>query len=435
MRYRVVCACALVCLMFLSSCKDEGTSPSEIKDGNVLLMLNIQPVATRSSLTNPVQEMIESLRIIILDADEMIIEENYLVEFNDKGPQLVSNFNYFFTWETHHGTKRLYLIANEGYVGEIEYEAMSGVTLPAGLGNSLTALLGSFQPDSEFGAQDFVNVMDAIYFTPSYEANDNGEIFLPYVSMYEEKTTTSVTTPNNNNEAIEWTTYMVPVATNFIIQFLNYRPNPVYISNITVNPIDTRNFLFARVGEDNLTMDLNYSDGTVETGLYWVDWLAKVAKLSQMNSSYPSNSNFNSVTGWISDYTLPVVTVQETVTFVEQQVEIPAGVLETETAAKVTFGPFYLPESLNELTLIQSDGNGGTETIVEQAYYLSFGLEDSVPDQVVPVFKDVRIGELKSLFRDTNVVITVVMTQGEIEIYATIQDWNPKTANGWVVKQ
>lgn len=431
----------MLMMTMLTSCKGSDLeNPSE--GGNTYIMFNITPVFTRTSNAGLTTEKIKSLRIIIIDTDDPIIECNHYVDFADSDASQalpVQNFQYYYTWATAPGNKKVYLIANEGSVTGVEFQPLSGVSLPANLPATLSGILNDsrFKPDLETGAEDLINIMESLYFSPNYVANADNEIFIPYVSVYDREI---VNNPATKNEVINWTTYMVPVATKFTFQFNNFRSMPVYVDNVKVSSINNSNFLFARVGTDDYTKDLKNLDGTtIEEKLYWVDWLAAVSRLSGGYSGYYPNLGFNETLGWISDYELPASSEASPFMFVSSEngepFEIDEIGTDNITPGTTTFGPFYVAESCNMKSYTVKDDNDNDVVVTQQVYEISFDISEDKPDSKVPSFKDVQINNLRALFRNTNIVIVVNFNEGDVEVFGMIADWTEKFANGWVVKE
>lgn len=428
----------LFCIISATSCSgnqdENGVMDMDHKEGDIILHLNIFPLATRSYIDTPVTEMIQSLRVIIVDATHSLIEENYYVSLNgdeaNRVPKPVSNFQYYYTFTTSLGKKQLYLVANEETVEDIQYKQMDGVTLPQDLPSTLSGLLNSYESGMEIDLDDLSNVMNAIYFTPNYSPDynqPNNPIFLPYISTYEETIEEQVLKPGVVNDQIEWTTYLVPVATKFTFTFNNYRPSGVNVGGISMNYYHPDTYLFAHVG--SIDLEKNF-DGE---SLYWVDWLAKVAKAS---ADYPGkNESFNDNYGWISNYDIPnsnnyqeIIFLPGTSAFTVPGVGQPEDPDEEIIPETVSVGPFYLTESKNTLN---PNTNQSSE---DQLYFLTIPLEDMDEDSMAPDFEKVAIGNLHSLFRNTSVLIRLNMRVGKVEIYAEINDWDRQAVNGWVEK-
>lgn len=409
------------------SCVNDNYPDSDGGNDNkdkIFLVLNVSPVSTRSSGAS-VTEKIQSLRIIILDTDRDSLEVNHYVDLNDENsePLPVDYFTYNYTWPTEKGNKKIYLVANEESVNDLKFQPLPGVTLPQGQpAANLTGLLDTFKA-GKGKTGDFINTMDAIYFQPVYQGNEDNEIFLPYVSVYD-----IVAKEGIGNETI-CTTYLVPVATKFTFQFINSRTAPVNIDEITVSSAADLNFLFARVGTSDMYKDL-ITETSVQRQLYWVDWLAQISALSNQYSDYYPNINFNEEFGWISNFSLPTSHTINPMTFVNNSdAPIPIPAAGVEDPGELILGPFYVPESINTYTYTDRNNNQVTDT----GYFLTLRLSDNSVQQP-PVFEDVMIDNLHSLFRNTSVIIIVKMSHGNVDIYAEISDWGRNYASGWVTE-
>lgn len=432
--------------IILPSCSaDKASEPKAEHDGEIFLILNVLPLSSRSATSDLITEKISSLRIVVIDMDNGLIENNHYVPFNGNGnsePVPVSNFEYYYTLSTKAGQKRLYLIANESYVGQISYQPAAGVTLPEDLPSSLTEVLDSekFMPGLDSGAQEFIDILDAIYFNPNYNSDTDNDIFIPYISSYDENTSVSSNSTAGDKGVINWTTYIVPVSTKFTFRFRNYRPFPVYVENISLSKINDLNFLIARVGPQDFKKSYSDTEGNTFTDVYWVDWLARISQLSQNFDSYYPNMGFNELYGWISDYSLPNYSTPDEKTFFSLEpgngIEIPKVGVDEITPGEVVFGPYYLAESRNMVTFTEKNEDNQDVTVTRQQYNISVTLnQDNQPNSQIPDFTNVNIENLQALFRNTNVVININMYQGDVEVYAEIKEWSEKFANGWVVKQ
>ena len=434
----------------LASCADNkfgGDVDGGGLDGldRMLLVLHITPVDTEPVMTNAeVREMIGSLRIILLS--DGIIECNKLVEFNGPGPFAASQFKYDFTWKTFAGKKSFYIIANEGSVTDgLQFRLPDGDEgfLPD-VPESLTELLDSYEAvgkeglgnaAAESSCAELERVLKSICFEPDYTAK-NGDLYLPYVSYYSADDVEALNIRKGDflGEEAPYTLYLVPVATKFTFNFTNYRPNDVEINNITVSSANGASFLMARVGKDDYTKLYGTSDDK-NTWLpyYWIDWLARVSEASHQNEDFDNNQNFNTKYGWISNYDIPAGDTPAPHVFIDagtsRKVDKAvktgaAGEEEDGTPGTLTLNSYYLPESRNI----------DTET-GRQAYYITLGLHDvTQKDEDDPKFENQPIQNLNALFRNTRVIINVVMRQGNVRVYAEIAKWSEKSANGWVVE-
>lgn len=388
----------------LASCIYDYPDP-EVNDGKesvgdkTVLMLNISTVNVGPVSGAPV-EKIRSVRVIIVNSGSneqaAIIECNRIIDLPEMS---AAGLRYSFYWPSVSGPKQIFVIANESSVD-----------------SDLSTKLGSFVENSD--ATALLSFIDEYSFNPVYEP-EGGAIYLPYT--YHNTNITAEKGVVNDVAA-----YLVPVATKFIFYFNNSRPNDVNVDGITMEYANKANYLFAKVGNSDISRNF---DGTY---YYWVEWLAKVSEASWGNTDFTPNESFNRDYGWISDYEMPDDEDAEVFVFADKGdvINVKAGT-ETIEDGKPTVtpftrvaGPFYVPESKN------LKAPGDETPLSEQMFYLTLGLEDTAPGSVAPEFVSVPIPNLGALFRDTYVIITVNMSRGDIEVFAEIADWNIKTAFG-----
>ncbi|MCH5221704.1 MAG: hypothetical protein J1F05_05165 [Muribaculaceae bacterium] len=410
----------LLSMTGLVSCAGDD-APDNLSDGKRLFVIHLDVVsATRSDAT---AEMIDNLRIVMIDDDADTIEVNQLVTFDIPGGIPATNFPFDFTCYTNSGYKKFYLLANEDRIPSIMYSD-GNTSLPA----NLTGLLESFQSGDRNIAK-LEDALNSVCFSPQYAADNNGSIYLPYSSFYDNVFVSEIP---EDGEGLRSTAemFLVPVATKFSFNFTNYRDKAVDINGISIKNINSENYLFAQVGASDQKKTLPDVGGS----LYWVDWLAEISRLSQQTPGFYPNLNFNDKYGWISDYSLPFETttnIAKSYIFIGDDESFSVdGVLDGQTgeAGVYTAGPFYVPESKNFLNPVTN-----TST-TEQMYYLTILLKDTDDMKQAPDFTDVSIPNVKALFRNTNVIINVKMEQGDIEVYAQIAPWNQKSINGWVTE-
>lgn len=425
-------AAAVLSAPLFSACifeKYDGPDSSCFPDTQTL-SIHVQPVNYLSRAgSNDTKEMIGSLRIIIVNENE--VELNRYVDISDQIPGGIPavSFKYDFLHRTEAGTKKIYFFANE--------ESVTGpLLLQDGAIDpnlTLTQLLDNYEVGYTY-LDDLEDTLSSLYFEPNYSA-DNGSVFLPYTSFYEEIAVAK-------KEVKEATMYLVPVATKFIFNFTNNRPAGVYLSAISINSVNTSNYVFAHVGEED--MEKTFPNSTEP--LYWVDWLGQVSKLSEEESAYYPNMDFNKKYGWIRYYSMPseedVVSEYEFMVSASNPVLIP-GVenMENEDDNLFTAGPYYLPESRTNLYNEPVPDSGTSDspdsepqTVPAQRYTLTLGFSDSIESNITPEFKDVEISNLASLFRNTCVVINIKFSQGDLEIFAQLSPWNVQSAKGWLTE-
>ena len=404
----------VLCALGISSCDRTGSYGGGGAAEQYKLVIHISPVnAVDGQAAVNVTEKIRTLRVIVLNETEL--ECNKLITVDDPETVVAARFRYDFALATTKGPKEIYLIGNEASVTNIEYQS-SGGTLPDGLPDNLKELVENYEVGA--ASAEFRTVINSVYFAPDYTPDALGDLYLPYVSYY------------NGIEAKEddLTTvsmYIVPVATKFTFDFVNNRENEVEINNITVAQTDSHHFLMAHVGSRDYKKDFGGTD------YYWIDWLAKISEELQKYGGYYDNSDFNTLFGWITDYAKPETSELSSAVMINSATSVRVPARKGETAGELVLGPFYMPESRNDVTYKDSQNND----VTEQIYYLTLGLHDvTASAERDPKFDDVVISNLKSLFRNMNVVIRVSMSQGDVAIYAEIADWTKRFASGWIVE-
>lgn len=405
-----------------SSCVYDYYPEGEEADGNIdpnttILFLDVRALNPSTTTT----EKIKSVRIIITgkpanngdtggtDAESnstSIVECNRLYEFPIVN---ASSFSYTLTWASSLGQKSVYVIANE-----------------ASISGDLTEQLNEYEEMSS--AVDLEKWLEGYSFAPQYTATDD-TYYLPY--SYSK--TDFEPLPGKVNPVNCW---LSPIATKFVFYFENKRSAAVNVEGISMAYVNTESFMMPHVDKDALYMEYG------SESLYWPDWLAIVSKDSWNYPEFGENEGFNQLYGWITDYSVPKPSDSHLHTFIDTNDAFTVAAM-TETTTEegkeeipgtFTTPIFYLPESINhinpsEATVPESPADG--EQYGDQSYYLTIKLKD-LGQGKAPEFKNVLIPNLNALFRNTFVVIKMVMGEGEIEIYAEIAPWNVKTANGWV---
>lgn len=396
---------------------EEGQWGGGTTGDQTMLVLQISPLDSQTTDQVPV-ERVKTLRIIIINTAQSVIECNRLIE--DLPTTIASQLSYTLIWPTKKGEKDIYVIANEG-------------SLP----NDFRTALAVYNEKDSIDIDNFKTEIQDYSFEPKYKVENDNSIYLPY-TYYKDNLVA------NEHEVTNVAAYLVPVSTKFIFNFTNKRDAAVQVNSISLEAVNSQNYLFAKVGETDSYKQLLDED----TKYYWVDWLAKVSELSHGYPGASLNQSFNEKYGWITEYDIPKEEQPHKHVFIEETILVEEAKSD-ETGAtgtipgKYTAGPFYIPESKyipykEEGT---NDNNGTTYTDDEnspqeqqQEYYLTMELEDKGANKKAPDFTHVAIPNLKALFRNTYVIINVNMSQGDVEVYAEIADWNRKNAKGWVVE-
>ena len=420
-------AMGVLIAMGLSSCIYENPDdPTAKNDEKMLIILNIQPVASQVTNMGNNHEKVKSLRVIMLSNGGLEVNRRY-----DVDPTLATLFSATYTYKTTAGAKEIYLIANEDEI--TDYSFTENADLPASPSTNLKKLLNSIPVEengSTAGGKAMKAVLESLYFPPKYYPDGNGDYYLPYVSYY---TGFNVLDGDRRYADNPIQMYLVPVATKFYFNFTNNRPSEVELSNIEIKNFNNQNFMMAKMTGD-LYMDF---DGQ---RLYWINWLAKISELSHQYSDYGDNINFNNLYGWIDGYSMPA-SLLEPKKFLDRIEKIDAAETEPDETQEngfkvvkpgtLSLGPFYMPESWNPYTYYDTLTE---QELTIQQYTLTLGLHDVSTDSFKdPLFNDIPIDNLKSLFRNTHVIINVTLNSGNLEIYAEITGWDVHHSQGYVV--
>lgn len=430
-------------LMFPDNNEQSG---GDAHSGQTVLVLRINTLDNNVSSQDAPEEKINSLRLIIVNSGDK--NHDALIEYNqviDVPETPASLFTYTVTLPIYSGPKQIYVFANETSVPfDNSKNDVDGQNPP----KNITEFLDNFKANTN--PSDFIAWAETYYFKPEYALAQNGAIYLPYTAYYD-----NVVAESGKENRI--TAFLVPVATKFVFNFMNYREAAVEVNGISVSKLNKTNYLFAQVNGDD---KYKFLADNIEKKYYWIDWLAEVSERSHNNQGFTSNENFNNIYGWISDYNMPFentttgddasgkvdVSDFQTYVFVNENEKFSVEEVKNDTEnqlipGKYTVGPIYVPES-KYLPQYNESENGkseegesdNTEDANVQFYYLTLGLHDTGAGKVAPEFKDVVIPNLKALFRNTYVIINVKMSEGVVEAYAEIKPWTKKEAYGYVVE-
>lgn len=354
---------------------EDGTGPA---DGEkAVLLLRVKAVGqSRAGYSN---ELMHSLRIIILD-DNGKLERVRGANFSAAGTE---SYNLIAIPITP-GKKRVFLIANEE---SVNYETPEG---PA----SLTAYLNSL----EEGQENVSETLAEMVFTPDYTLN------IPMTSSYD------VELKGGNNEE---TFYVVRAATKFDVSITNSRSDDVTLESFSVSSVADKSYLYPKFSEGAGIITQNGKKGFVfdsETELHWVDWLYMACEESQDKPNAPLADE----RGWIMEYSVPASATHAP----EHWNNAATGIAPSATIKLPTH---YCPESCRITEGIEpfhADATG-----LEQQYRimitLTSGGEQKQFDAVLP--------NLRALFRNTHVNITLTLNEKGIVWRIFVNPWNTIT--------
>ncbi|MCH5329606.1 MAG: hypothetical protein J1E04_01485 [Alistipes sp.] len=485
--------------------------PPQLDDSPVV-MLHIGMLNAGSSNTSAgVQEMIRTLRIIMIhedlsDPSVKYIEANRLIDAKTTN---VSDFRYIFQKRTIVGKKSFYLIANEESVGKVRFKDNNDS--PVGDNPELTTFLSYFDPDmpddedengdgnvddDDYGddgnggdddggdggtsasrptAVQFEAMLNSLYFEPTESYKMSGDkVFLPYSAYY---TDFEIGLDDHRVDKTDVPMYLVPVATKFTFKFINERAKDkggIKIDYLAIKKTNRTNYMMAQLEEK----DLHKRFGTKD--YYWIDWLNMVVG-SLNTDNTEQNTSGNAMYGWIDSFKTPYgFDDAETCDarfydfvregWVESEDKLkPANDDHSWSLAKATevggkvepadippFGPYYLPEGHHLVEVIDDsetedpdasgepenpddtgDDKDAVKTKIVDQYKLKLRMRNAEASfdstsKVEVKEAETEISNLKALFRNTNVLITITLREGGVNIFAEQQPWEYNPFYGYV---
>lgn len=306
----------------VSCSQSEGVDVNDgSEDTDQLITLRISPVTRAVSASADMSEKIGTMRVVILSNGK--IELSKKIEFNGTSSEGVFSgegqpamiFDYLFSHVTFPGKKTFFLIANEESIPEIDFqleESDKSEGLKKAVANdedgkfSLTELLEYYNPETNPALADetdeFKTVMNSVKFTQEFSKDANGNVFIPYSAYYDNNYVIADRTKADEGAlTINAKMYLVPMVTKISFNFSNYRKFDVNIDKVAISGMASSQFIHGQVNAADYNKDLDE-----ETGLYWIDWLGKVAELSHSYPNADDNNLFNTEKGWITDYEVPV---------------------------------------------------------------------------------------------------------------------------------
>lgn len=384
MRHILTAAIAMLLCTACGNADEESGATS----GAATLVLHIGTAAPTRAGSDDIESM-HSLRVVLLDADGVVEYNDYIDDlyrpdiFGDKGGGIIElDYSKHRFIRTTPGRKKIFLIANEGSIGQ---------TTGSGSGSqTLTQLLGSKQA----GAEGFEQMVNAISFTPGYNRN------IPLSSYYE-------FTIDEGERFVEKDFWLVHAAAKFEFSFINNRLNPVRIDRMSISSLADNMYLMANVGSSDRYKNL---DGTPT---WWVDWLAAVARQTADDPKNPDNEEVNRHYGWISDYELPEGVSHRETEIIGSGSDCTVPVT-ADIANPMTLPATYCPESRNL--------DGGA-----QKYDITISATDTGTNtSATGTFTLDKIG---ALFRNTNVRVTITLNgDSRLELDVMLTVWDEETS-------
>ena len=357
----------------------------------VTLLLRVGTAAPTRA-TAPDSELMHSLRIVLVDANTDVVEYNVLIDDESNGNIFGSgigelDYSRFRVLQTQPGPKKIFFIANEHCTKAVN--GNPAVTLTQVLDSRLSGQTG------------FQQVVESAYFTPDFGSG------IVLSSCYEFEIGEGDVDPQTRRVEKEF--WLVHAATKFEFVFDNHRHNAITVDQLTVSSAAADMYLMANLADSEKTKRINGNN------FYWIDWLRQVCDDTEANPDLPENPDVNEQYGWISDYYLPSDDHAEA--DIKSLVGRSGDYWRIEPGASLALPAVYLPES-------KYTPDGG-----EQKYAFSVTLTDTgAAEMPQKVFPDNELVNLKALFRNTNVRVTVLVDSVEEETVIDLQigvcPWN-----------
>ena len=427
-------------LLMISACSgvnSGGEEPEALQGAEgPSIALRIGAMGTRTSGNN-ISEKIKTLRIIML-SDGFIETIRFIdyekAEGSTTGVSDADIFTQKFDHITVAGNKKFYLIANEESVAELKFD--EDIELPGWWeeGMSLKDLLGHYSKDilpsegtlgtnGSGSGEELERLLSAAYFTPDYTVANN-TIYLPYTAMYD-----NIKATNDMSVKITKNMYLLPVATKFTFNMINYRDEEVDIKGITIGRVNSGNFLMARLADNEKTKKLDGID------YYWIEWLEKVVR--DTHSAYDDGEkelgDYNASAGWIKDYYAPEAS--SLVNYVAKPGEGTWKVSKTtdkDDPEKLSV-EFYCPESINTGSPSEDDPDIFEEGD-DKIYFVRFEIQEKSANTST-VSEWMQLSALPALFRCTHLIVDVDMYQSLVKIYCEMAPWDVWTFQGFVKEE
>lgn len=377
----------LICPVLITvSCTDvaDELQQQSADSQKVQMTLRVRSIDRATSASGFLRnERMHSLRIIVLE-ESGAIERNIFIGFPDAPKEQYEKVLEF----EKRGHKTFYLIANE---------------------SSIDGLHGQLNKQKE-GTKDFEQFINNLSFVPDYSKP------LPMTSSY---------TVNVGEERyIEKTFYVVYAATKFDIDFVNNRDLDVTVKSFTLSSPASSMYLMPHLDEDAGVYKANSAGRGEKVPFvfdneerYWIDWLKDVAEESRM---YRDDKTLADRRGWIMEYAIPEGAQQTEPKDILQLAcgEEPFVLAKNQTTDMPTF---YLPESRN-LAASSAFAAG-----LEQEYMLNIVLtetdEGGIREQI---FSDIRLPNLRALFRNTHVIVDINIKSNILEVVVDLVPYTSK---------
>ena len=401
MKLRNICACAMVLCwfgLFLTGCNKAVETGNKDEKAQLYIQVNMvgNTLSTKANdeiIEDPLlpNEKLHTLRIVIVRPDGEV-EHNRYINLNDGGTsefEGLEKTGYEAFKVAPNEVKRVYLFANEETYAGTETGKFDFSAYPA-------------------GSTDFESAVKNFELTGEVD----GSKPLPQSSVYNLLVPGGVASSATNPIKKELT--VVRAMTKFTFTFESSRPMKVTVDELEVGSVADKSYLLPHFYKDDGTKIDNSADYEISEK-FWVNWLKETADKSHIVSQSDKLdfiSNYNipdrtshavlAKTGLDMDIT---TTISDTLVFYAHESKyIPAG----------ASGQKYV---INKLKIRDNNESSTNPTV------MTFDASGSFKEAL-------ELVKVKSLFRNTHVMVRVIFTPGDLAIYARIMPWNDWVTEG-----
>lgn len=367
-----IALCLTVCsLLSLAACHSElNTVPVEAEEAS--LYLNIAPLGQTRASTDDLtdNEMMKSLRVIVLHADGTVEHNHYSV--SSAGQET----KYIILKVTPNETKRIFLFANEESVSNISSQSTSF---------DLSGSLKDFLAGVNESTTDVESKIASIYYTPDFSQP------IPLSAMYD------VEIPAGEKHVAK-KFWLVRVATKFTFTFINNRMyEDLTINSFKIHGLSDRHFLMPRFTDNKVPVFSGFDN--------WIDWLKDVSDKTQVDPDNPTAD----ASGWLTGYDIPEAANTVDKTYNQSFTLEPVRTAGAQGGGR-EISNLYCCESKHLRT------EGENKVLMEQQYTVHIDCTSGGEQKSF----DIPLPNLRSLFRNTHPHVIMTMKDELFDVKAVV---------------
>ena len=429
--YKMVAFCCTVwSVVVFSACADDAYNEENTVPGQATLTLKTQTLRAGSSDDETIssEEAMHSLRIVILSKSKngyWTVEHNDFDDFDGPGIRVSDERKFNVEGEL---TKRIYLIANEGQVKDLE-------------GNKIDLTAGDmYIPNHRTG----IALIDSVSFFPRQE-DDLSQTGLPMTAMYEfEMGKTSEEKTCYVVRAVSKITFSY---TNNTIQIpenpkpddlISSRKRKIKLLGWTLENIADQSYLMPCVNtntEGKYHVVNTERNELVPLDGNWIDWMKKETE----KNADADITHYQ----WLTDYEVPERTTHGIyIHWYDNEENAPNAPVITPKADGVDETEYtyadapvvYLPESRNPAWPAKEDQETKENPLADELKLQQYRLtvitnelddgDTDKPENWKAASYTAILPQLCALFRNTHVKVNITFKgAGQFAIFAQIQPW------------